>query len=292
MFAKLAKSNPRMLKEDTPCHEFIETISKGLATSFKETNMATIGFRASDDEAPDEAAYATYLVDLEKRLRIQASSVRGAVISRESYFDDIPFPDTKLAKAYLAKRDAELEVFDDIEKYEDAYVEMCRWFLVHSNVIGVENDVHPHAVGTTALLKTFLSDPPRGHFSPDIFGYPSWEHLVNEMDVGKEGYITVTDVGKFWEQWGIRHAYMKNRKPKPITSLAGLGGEMLNSMYNVAEEALLRDPMNARRICSLGTKYVGLLDLELEQEDKDFLYAIGKRDTIAWIKKRAHDMGK
>ena len=214
------------------------------------------------------------------------------MISRESYFDDIPFPDTKLAKAYLAKKEAELEVFDDIEKYEDAYVEMCRWFIFHSNVIGVDSHVHPHAVGTTALLKTFLSDPPRGNFSPDIFGYPSWEHLVNELDVGKEGYITVTDVGKFWEQWGIRHAYMKNRKPKPITSLAGLGGEMLNSMYNVAEEALLRDPMNARRICSLGTKYVGLLDLELEQEDKDFLYAIGKRDTIAWIKKRAHDMGK
>lgn len=81
-----------------------------------------------------------------------------------------------------------------------------------------------------------------------------------------------------------RHAYMKNRKPKALDTLSSLGGEILNAMHNVAEESLLRDPNNAKRICSLGTKYVGLLDLELEQEDKDFLYALGKRDTIAWIR--------
>lgn len=214
------------------------------------------------------------------------------MVSNESFSDDIPFPDTKLAKAYLAKSDKESKVFHEYEKYEDAYVEMCRWFILHSSAIGVGPHVHPHAIGTAAVLKTFLSDPPRESFSPNIFGYSSWEQLVDKLDVGREGYITVSDVGKFWEQWGIRHAYMKNRKPKPITKLAGLGGEMLNSMYNVAEEALLRDPNNAARICSLGTKYVGLLDLKLEQEDKEFLYALGKRDTIAWIKKRAHNMGK
>ena len=62
---------------------------------------------------------------------------------------------------------------------------------------------------------------------------------------------------------------------------------MINSMYNVGEEGLLRDPSNAKRICSLRTKYVGLLDLKLEQGDKDFLYALGKRDTIAWLRQKA-----
>lgn len=52
MFAKMVKANPRILKEDTPVHEVIGTISNELATSFKEANMATIGFRASNDEAP------------------------------------------------------------------------------------------------------------------------------------------------------------------------------------------------------------------------------------------------
>ena len=109
---------------------------------------------------------------------------------------------------------------------------------------------------------------------------------------------------------------MKNRKPLKIKSLGGLAGELLNAMYNVAEENLLRDPDNAKRICLLkyvielcivavnsfiipqvptllsnmlcshsSTKYVGLLDLDLTVEDKAYLFEIGERDTIAWIKK-------
>lgn len=57
-------------------------------------------------------------------------------------------------------------------------------------------------------------------------------------------------------------------------------------MYNVAEETMLRDPNNAKRICILTTKYIGLLDLKMEQGDRDFLFEIGKKQTIAWIKDR------
>ena len=44
---------------------------------------------------------------------------------------------------------------------------------------------------------------------------------------------------------------MKNRKPKTLDSVGGLAGEVLGSMYQIAEENLLRDPANAKRICML-----------------------------------------
>lgn len=74
------------------------------------------------------------------------------------------------------------------------------------------------------------------------------------------------------------------RKPKKIASLTGLDGEVLVNIMEVTEEGLLRDPNNAKRICFLSTKYIRILDIGLEQGDKDFLYAQGKKDTTAWLK--------
>ena len=83
---------------------------------------------------------------------------------------------------------------------------------------------------------------------------------------------------------------MKNREPKTIDSKTSLAVEILESMYNVFEENLLRDPNNAVRICSLNTQYVNLMDINLQQGDKEFLYKLGKRATIEWIQKTAKEM--
>lgn len=83
---------------------------------------------------------------------------------------------------------------------------------------------------------------------------------------------------------------MKNRKAKSIDSLDTLASEFILSMLVVSEEPLLRDPQNIVRTCTLKSGYVGTLDLKLTEDDKAYLYAQGKKDSITWIKKRASKM--
>lgn len=52
----------------------------------------------------------------------------------------------------------------------------------------------------------------------------------------------------------------------------------------------MRDPANAARCCVLDTKYVGTMDLDLEQGDKEFLYEMGRLETRRWMKKRAAEL--
>ena len=52
----------------------------------------------------------------------------------------------------------------------------------------------------------------------------------------------------------------------------------------------MRDPANALRSCVLDTKYVGTMDLDLEQGDKEFLYEMGRLETLRWMKKRAAEL--
>lgn len=79
---------------------------------------------------------------------------------------------------------------------------------------------------------------------------------------------------------------VKNRESKAIDSKSTLAVAMVEAMHKIAEEKLLLDEENSKRSCTLNTFYVGLLDLKLEQEDKDFLYREGKKDAIAWIEGR------
>jgi len=242
---------------------------------------------------PDQAAYATFLQDLEQRT-YEKSSANNVTDTKQDAIEleEIEYPNTKLAKAYLKKKEKELKIFEDSEKFENAHIEIISWFTLHSESLTEGDSNHPHAIDTAVAIEKLHEAPPKGSVHPGIFGYSSWDVVMHVMDTGDKGYITRVDQGKFWEKWGIHNAYLKNRKPKRISSLASLAGEVLNSIMNVAEEGLLRDPNNAKRICSLSTKYVGLLDLEMEQADKDFLYELGKRDTIAWLSERASDMAE
>lgn len=56
------------------------------------------------------------------------------------------------------------------------------------------------------------------------------------------------------------------------------------------EEQILRDPTNVARCCVLDTMYVGTMDFDLEQGDKEFLYEMGKVETLIWVKKRATEL--
>lgn len=207
---------------------------------------------------------------------------------RLTELEEVQFPNTKLARNYLKKQNIEQEKVNQGETFQEAYVELTRWVFHNSKSLVNSSSDCPHAIDCQVMIDQLEASPPDGKVRPDLFGRNSWKDLVEqELDVECTGYITRTDFSKFWGRFHVRHAFLKNRNPKPLRKLSTLGGEVLNSMYNVAEEGLLRSPCNAKRICSLGTKYVGLLDLEVEQEDKEFLYALGKRDTIAWLRQKA-----
>jgi len=241
--------------------------------------------------ATDEAAYATYLENLEEKLRRRTSHMDAEESPRQEAAagdsEEVPFPDTKLAKKFLQQRAKAKKENDKNSQYEEAYVQIMVWLFEHSKSLVNSADC-PHAMDTQLVIQTLEASPPQNNIQPDLFGYASWKELVEEeWDPDHKGYVARPDINRFWGKFNVRHAFMKNRKPLAIETLGSFGDQMINSMYNVGEEGLLRDPSNAKRICSLRTKYVGLLDLKLEQGDKDFLYALGKRDTIAWLRQKA-----
>ena len=53
---------------------------------------------------------------------------------------------------------------------------------------------------------------------------------------------------------------------------------------------MMRDHSNAFRSCTLSSHYVGLMDLELEEADKEFLYMVAKNDTLKWIKNHSAEV--
>lgn len=215
-------------------------------------------------------------------------SLRTHMDDRPTELEEVQFPNTKLARNYLKKQNIEKEKGDQGKTFQEAYVELTRWLFHNSKSLVNSSLDCPHAIDCQVMIDKLEASPPNDKVGPDLFGHSSWKDLVEqEMDLDRNGYITRTEFSNFWGRFHVRHAFLKNRNPKPLRKLSTLGGEVLNSMYNVAEEGLLRSPCNAKRICSLGTKYVGLLDLEVEQEDKEFLYALGKRDTIAWLRQKA-----
>lgn len=279
-FAKVREINPLVCDENTPRYEVVRAMKDGLFTSFQEPCQATVGFRIADDQSPDHAAYATFLQDLEKRI-----STAPDTSQKDGADNEIEFPQTKLAQAYLKKKEKELKLIENAETFENAYVEMCSWFIQNSDSLSGDSN-HPRSVDTISTIKQINSNPPKDSFTPELFGMASWDEVICSMDFGDTGYITRSDIGRFWGKWGVRSAYLKNRTLKEISSLGGLGGEIFTSIMNIGEEILLRDPDNAKRTCTLDSKYVGLFNFELDQADKDFLFDLGKRDTLKWLQKK------
>eukprot|EP00571_Detonula_confervacea_P003366 CAMPEP_0172325364 /NCGR_PEP_ID=MMETSP1058-20130122/53821_1 /TAXON_ID=83371 /ORGANISM="Detonula confervacea, Strain CCMP 353" /LENGTH=1030 /DNA_ID=CAMNT_0013041887 /DNA_START=6 /DNA_END=3098 /DNA_ORIENTATION=- len=284
VLSKVIQAHPNIIEEDTEKVEVVRAFREVMATSFTKPNMATIGFRISSDESPDQAAYSSYLSNLETRLRSSPQLVCNNVTEHDQ------FPDTKKAQAYLKKKASETHLLENSAKFEEAYVELCRWTLMHMAHHNGQNDIHPQAIISIIMIKKLVAKPPRGSLHPELFGFDTWGEFVGALDATKKGYITRTDFGKFWDRFGVRHAYMKNRNAKPINSATSLLGELLNAMHTVSEENLLRDQNNATRICTLNTYYVDMLDLHLDQEDKEFLYKMGKITSIEWIKGRASEL--
>lgn len=222
---------------------------------------------------------------VERKMRLNNSIAQDNERKDQEPDKDIPYPNTKLANAYRKKMDDAGQAISDNSKYEFAYADLLAWLVSHTDTLSkTKVDDHPHAIRNDILLQLLNEESPR-NCNPELFGLASWGEFVNKMDGDRKGYVTRGDVSKFWEKYEVRNAFLKNRKPIIISSLGDLAGQTFNSIFTVNEETLLRDPHNAARVCNLSAKYVHTLSLELEQEDRDFLYALGEKETLAWIKK-------
>ena len=69
LLSKVIKSNPDVMKDDTPSHEVIQAMSDCMSTAFVGVNTKTIGFRLSNDDSAADDAYTAY----QEKLRTNVS---------------------------------------------------------------------------------------------------------------------------------------------------------------------------------------------------------------------------
>ena len=205
---------------------------------------------------------------------------------------EIPLPDTKYGRDYQKQLEIAEKVIEDTSKYDFALAEMINWSACQIDVFFADPVVdHPHAIKADLMLKQLYKFPPK-EFTPELFDCKNWEELVAQLDKAGKGYITRVDIAKFGESRGVRNAFQKNRKPRTINNIRSMVVETLQSILTFNDETLLRVPVNAERVCTLHTKYIGLLNLDMEQGDKDYLYALGKRETLGWLKAASANIKK
>ena len=132
-----------------------------MVTSFKEANSATIRFRVTNDASPDDAAYAGWAKNVERRMRLERSNAGGAgQYGSAGQYDEpeIEYPNTKLAKAYLKKKEAARQLVESLASYENAYAELLTWMVCHIDVLlAVNIGDHPHAIQSDVFTKQFVT---------------------------------------------------------------------------------------------------------------------------------------
>lgn len=270
---KTSQSNERVLTGHASDCEVVEAYKETLSDSFVSPNNETIGFRIA--EAEDQTEYATYLNQLEEKMKPD--------VIHQHHVAPVQYPNTPIARAFVQNNAQKHQSNKSV--YEQAYVEMLKWMI--ANLQDDENsDIHPGAYISSKFVSKLLSHPPKSPLTPSLFDCFTWDEVIGKIDTGKKGYITVTDMGRFWGNYHIKHAHLKNRDAKEIKSKRQLISELINSMHVVFEENLLSNPDNAVRTCTLQSHYVRLLDLSLEQSDKEFLYKSGRDGTLNWLQHR------
>ena len=140
--------------------------------------------------------YSSHLQSLERKL---SSSINNSSVAQDKG-EEVSYPDTKLANAYLKKKSADAKVEESHEAFEAAFTEHMRWLLVHmtAKTAAFNDDIPPRAVSSAALLKSFQENPPNKAFRPSLFGVSSWNEVVELLDCSSKGYVTNTDMNRFW----------------------------------------------------------------------------------------------
>lgn len=282
ILTKSLELNPQLRVDSVDPGEVIKTMQDTLSESFSLPNTATIGFRVSDSFDPDDFAYVSAL----ESMSLQHFG------DEEDLEEEVPYPDTRKAREYLAKVKQEESSLENTHKYETAFVDFGFWLFANSDSI-YQRDTNvrgPHSLSISAMVEELKESPPGDGFRPETFGLETWEDLMARFDTSQKGTFIRSDYSRFWDSYGVHASEMGNRRPKKIESITSKVLEIILSLQTLQEEYLLSDENNKVRTCSLDCKYVGTLDFDIEQEDKEFLFRLGEKDTSEWVKKRAAQM--
>jgi len=157
---------------------------------------ATIGFRVSSDNDPCQAEYASNLIDLEAELFRKIHGQHEEVSEEEV----LQYPATERARASLIKKESGINPKAS-SVFTDAFVEMIRYLLVNSDL---QSSHHAYCLcSNNELIDKLRGNPPRDALQPEIFGFNSWGEFVAALDNAKKGYITFTDICKFWGEFSV-----------------------------------------------------------------------------------------
>ena len=93
---QVLKLNPTLLEDKASAVDAVKMFRESLASSYAEPNQATIGFRITNSDDPDNFAYSAFLSGLEKKLGTNSSTSNEAETNKEAQAQ-AALPDTKLA---------------------------------------------------------------------------------------------------------------------------------------------------------------------------------------------------
>ena len=96
---QVIKLNPTLLEDGASAVDALKVFRESIASSYAEPNPATIGFRLTCSDDPDNFSYSAFLSGLEKKLSTNASNSKPnskETATNEEVEVALP-PDTKLA---------------------------------------------------------------------------------------------------------------------------------------------------------------------------------------------------
>ncbi|EJK62560.1 hypothetical protein THAOC_16823 [Thalassiosira oceanica] len=279
LFTQILEKNDPEALNNISTKDALRVFQEGLETKTAKVNDATVGFCAFQENSADEEEfqYYTALMNIQQGLDLND-------LSRD--VDKIPFPSTPKAKSHRER--SEDKHAETNEKYVEAYIEMIRWVIAHSSHFdSSQANGSPQSINTDLLVHLLHTDPPGKQFHPDVFGMASWSSVINAVDQGSKGFVILRkDVGSFFEKYNVNTHELQNRRATSISSAGDLGGGVLQALFSAQTGQVFKDESNAKRICPLSTVYIGTFDADMQQKDKDYLFAVGKCMVLTWMHKK------
>jgi hypothetical protein len=91
---QVLKLNPKLLEDEASAVDAVKIFRESLVSRHAEPNQATIGFRMTEVDYPDNVAYSAFLSGLEKKLGTNSFKSKEAKTNKDV---EVALPDTKLA---------------------------------------------------------------------------------------------------------------------------------------------------------------------------------------------------
>eukprot|EP00581_Thalassiosira_minuscula_P008340 CAMPEP_0183705698 /NCGR_PEP_ID=MMETSP0737-20130205/2735_1 /TAXON_ID=385413 /ORGANISM="Thalassiosira miniscula, Strain CCMP1093" /LENGTH=592 /DNA_ID=CAMNT_0025932913 /DNA_START=36 /DNA_END=1811 /DNA_ORIENTATION=- len=266
-------------KDNLDCDGTLSALKKSFSRKFEGVNTATIGFRSFDYYSPDNLEY------------FNGISVDEDGSSKD---DEVPLPDTEKARAFFNRVKEEAGVAAKAKIYKKAFAEYLRWTVANFDEIqrhpSQQSKPHPHGISNAARLDLLKKNPPNEDFRPELFGLSTWDEIVSKFDKDNKGYAIRSDISHFRGSYGVHSQELMNRNSLKVHSIEHKALRTILSLQLMQEGHSLSEEQNLARTCFLDCKYIGVLDFDTENADKEYLFQMGESTTKEWCKKRAAEL--